>query len=258
MRLFSLKALFIASSIAAAMLLAMTAHSVGSVVQGPPAGGAAPAAPAEAPPAGQGRGQGQGQGRGRGAVDTLGEGPWDLGTGDNRMHITVVTKGLDHPWGMVFLPDGDMLVTERPGRLRVIRKGVLDPTPIAGLPQIRALSLGGLLDIALHPRFAENRLIYLAYAKPGAEEPARGTTAVVRARWDGGAELTDVKDILVADGYHGGRGAPRGCCGQGPADASHGGRLAFDRAGFLYVTLGDRNYGEKSQDPITGPHFTHR
>jgi glucose/arabinose dehydrogenase len=163
--------------------------------------------------------------------------------------VSVVTKGLDHPWGLVFLPDGNMLVTERPGRLRAIRNGQLDPTPISGLPQIRAASLGGLLDIALHPNFAQNRWIYFAYSKPGAEEPARATLAVGRARWDGGSELSNVTDILVADGYHGGRGAPRGCCGQGPADGSYGSRLVFDRAGFLYVTSGDRNYGEKAQDP---------
>jgi glucose/arabinose dehydrogenase len=155
---------------------------------------------------------------------------------------------------MAFLPDGSMLITERPGRLRVFRNRALDPTPIEGLPQIRAVSLGGLLDIALHPRFAENRLIYLAYSKPGSEDPARATTAVLRARWDGGAALTDVRDILVADAYHGGaRGTPQPqrCCGQGPADGSYGSRLVFDRAGFLYVTLGDRNYGEKSQDPMS-------
>jgi glucose/arabinose dehydrogenase len=68
-------------------------------------------------------------------VDTLGTGPWDLKSELGGIHVTVVTKGLDHPWGMAFLPDGDVLVTERPGRLRVIRKGVLDPMPIGPLPR---------------------------------------------------------------------------------------------------------------------------
>jgi len=165
-----------------------------------------------------------------------------------------VTKGLDHPWGMVFLPNGDMLVTERAGRLRVVRKGVLDATPITGLPQIRAASLGGLLDIALHPNFAQNRYVYLAYSKPGTEVPARATTAVYRAKWDGGPALTEGKDIFVAEPSYGGAARGEGpvrCCGQGPLDASYGARLAFDRAGNLYITVGDRNYGELAQDPTT-------
>ena len=146
--------------------------------------------------------------RGPAPADTLGAGPWDLGTGRGRTHVEVVTKGLDHPWGIAFLPDGGLLVTERPGRLRVVRKGVLDPTPIGPMPEMLATGLGGLLDVALHPRFAENRLIYLAYSKPG-EGQGNATTAVVRARWDGGSTLTDAKDILVADAYHGGPGPAR-------------------------------------------------
>jgi glucose/arabinose dehydrogenase len=179
----------------------------------------------------------------------LGDGPWDLGSGVNRIHVTVVTKGLDHPWGMAFLPDSGMLVTERPGRLRVIRNGVLDPTPISGLPQIRGGGFGGLMDIALHPKFAENRLIYFAYAKTAAEDPAKATLAVGRGRWDGGAVLADYKDIFVAEPYYGGRGGPVRCCGQGPLDASYGSRLAFDKAGYLFITSGDRNYGEQAQEP---------
>jgi glucose/arabinose dehydrogenase len=195
----------------------------------------------------------QAKGKGRApAVDTLGEGPWDLKTERGPVHVSVVTKGFDHPWGMAFVPGGDILVTERAGRLRVVRKGVLDPMPLGPLPEIRARSLGGLLDIALHPNFAQNRLIYFTYVKPGAEDPAHATTAVGRARWDGGSTLTDVKDVFVADAWFGGNGAPKGCCGQGPADGnSHGSRLLFDRAGLLYVTSGDRNYGELAQDPST-------
>jgi len=208
-----------------------------------------PDAPKDAPAATGAKAKGKAKGKGKAAVDTLGTGPWDLKSELMGIRVTVVTKGLDHPWGMAFVPGGDMLVTERSGRLRVIRNGVLDPTPLGPLPEIRALTLGGLLDVAIHPNFAQNRLIYFAYSKPGDEEPARATLAVGRARWDGGSALTDVKDIFVADAYHGGRGAPKGCCGQGPPDGSYGSRLVFDRAGFLYVTSGDRNYGEKSQDP---------
>ncbi|MBI4520022.1 MAG: PQQ-dependent sugar dehydrogenase, partial [Gemmatimonadetes bacterium] len=184
-------------------------------------------------------------GRGPAPTDTLGAGPWDLPVGRGRVHVSVVTKGLDHPWGIAFLPDGGMLVTERPGRLRVIRNGVLDPTPIGPLPPMLAVSLGGLLDVALHPQFGDNRLIYLTYSKPG-EGQGNATTAVLRARWDGGSTLADVQDILVADAYHGGPGTDQSA---GPASGSYGSRLAFDRDGLLYVTLGDRNYGPKAQDP---------
>lgn len=195
---------------------------------------AAPAAPARAAPPGPA---------------ALGDGPWDLPTQTGPVRVTLVTKGLDHPWGMAFLPNGDMLVTERPGRLRVIRKGVLDATPIAGVPDVLATGIGGLMDIALHPKFAKNRLIYMAYAKPGAQLRDQSTLAVVRARWDGGASLTDVQDIFVADTWYGEAPLPARCCGQGPSSGSYGGRLAFDRKGYLYVTSGDRNYGEKVQDP---------
>ena len=165
-----------------------------------------------------------------------------------RIHVSVVTKGLDHPWGIAFLPDGGMLVTERPGRLRQIKNGVLDPTPIGPMPAMLATGLGGLLDVSLHPRFAQNRLIYLTYSKPGPKGPGDATTAVLRAKWDGGSTLTEVKDILVADAYHGGTGSPQGL---GPASGSYGSRLAWDRAGFLYVSLGDRNYPPASQDPAS-------
>jgi len=251
-----------------ATFLLLTVHlRAGQRGAAPPATGQQPAAPrGEA----QGRGApggaagGGGGGGGRGGAAAFGDGPWDLGEGPNRMHITVVTKGLDHPWALAFIPGGDMLVTERPGRLRVIRKGgVLDPTPIKGLPPIRAVSLGGLMDIALHPRFAENRLIYITYSKPGTgpsgfptndsdgfeEDPTKSALAVARMRWDGGGTVTDFKDIFLAQPYYGGRGIPQRCCGQGPADASYGSRIAFDKAGFLYITSGDRNYGELSQDP---------
>ena len=262
MRLLPSRLLSVAlASVALTAFLVVTAYSV-AMLQGPPTAAPRqlpvddtqtpfPTAPGPEAARGQGQapgGRGQGRGRGRGAV-ALGDGPWDVVAGGAKIHMTVVTKGLDHPWGLAFIPNGDMLVTERGGRLRVIRNGVLDLTPITGLPPIRAAVLGGLMDIALHPRFAENRLIYLTYSKPGAEDPAKATTAVLRARWDGGPALSDVKDIFLAEPWYGGRGGPARCCGQGPSDGSYGSRLVFDRAGFLYVTIGDRNYGELSQDP---------
>jgi glucose/arabinose dehydrogenase len=179
----------------------------------------------------------------------LGDGPWDIKTDKQPVHVVVVTKGLDHPWGLAFLPDGKtMLVTERDGRLRVIRDGVLDPAPVGGLPELQPGGLGGLMDVALHPRFAKNHLVYLTYTKRQPGGGGNSTIAVWRARWDGKA-LVDGKDILVADAWYGAPPLPKRCCGQGPASGSYGSRLAFDRQGYLYVTSGDRNYGEKVQDP---------
>ena len=242
----------------------LSGGSVG-LAQQPAAGGAQQAPAAGAPPAGQrggaaaAPGQGGGRGPGRGEVDTLGTGPWDFGAGAARYHVSIVTKGLDHPWGIAFLPDGDLLVTERPGRLRVIRKGVLDPTPIAGLPEIWSNTgqLGGLLDVALHPNFAQNRVIYFAYSKqhpdpaqcPNRVQTCSATLAVGRARWDGGSSLTDVKDIIVTKGFTG--GPERDPRSVGPASGSFGSRLAFDRNGLLYITSGDRNVPPMSQDPQT-------
>ena len=132
--------------------------------QQPQPSGGAPAPGRE----GAARGGGQGRGRGPAPVDTLGAGPWEFPAGrGGRMKVSVVTKGVNHPWGIAFLPDGGMLVTERPGRLRQIKNGVLDPTPIGPMPEMLATGLGGLLDVSLHPQFVKNRLIYLTYSKPG-------------------------------------------------------------------------------------------
>ena len=93
--------------------------------------------------------------------------PRVLDTAQQRVLVTVVARGLAHPFSLLILPDGDMLVTERtPGRLRAIRKGVLDPTPVAGVPTVHGVFHAGLLDLALHPNFAENRLLYFTYSKP--------------------------------------------------------------------------------------------
>ena len=114
----------------------------------------------------------------------------------------LVARGLVRPWGMALLADGGILVTERPGRLRLVdAEGRLDPEPIAGLPNIYAIGIAGLMDVALHPDFARNRLIYLSYSKPDPANAQNATLAVMRARWDGGHELTEVEDILVADAY---------------------------------------------------------
>ena len=158
--------------------------------------------------------------------------PQTFFTSETPIRVTPVVTGLSHPWSLAFLPDGNILVTERQGRLRIIRKGVLDPQPIAGVPAVRAVALSGLLDVALHPRFAENRLLYLAYSK--AREDNLTTTALARARFDGTA-LMDVKDIFVANNWT-------------KSTTNYGGRIAFDRAGFLYLTVGERQEHERAQN----------
>jgi aldose sugar dehydrogenase len=148
--------------------------------------------------------------------------------------VTTVVEGLAHPWGLAFLPEGELLVTERPGRLRVIRNGQLDPTPVAGVPEVYAEGQGGLLDVALHPNFAQNRLLYLSFSKPGPQDadPRPATTAVVRGRFDRD-RLVDVEEIFEADAW-----AARG----GGGRVHFGSRLVFDREGHLYITVGDRGH----------------
>jgi glucose/arabinose dehydrogenase len=145
--------------------------------------------------------------------------------------VTVLTEGLEYPWGLAFLPDGRMLVTERMGRLRVVEAdGALRAPPLRGVPQVDAEDHGGLLDVALHPRFRDNRLIYLSYSARG--EGGRGTE-VVRARL-GEQSLEDVAVIFRLE----------------PKSASprhYGSRFVFDDEGLLYVTLGDRRVAARAQ-----------
>ncbi|HZA66633.1 MAG TPA: PQQ-dependent sugar dehydrogenase [Geminicoccaceae bacterium] len=144
--------------------------------------------------------------------------------------VVEVAGGLEHPWAMAFLPDGDVLITERPGRLRIVREGVLDPTPIEGVPEVYASGQGGLLDVVLDPDFASNRLIYLSYAAEG--EDGAGTR-VARARLgDGGLEDLEV----IFEGFMAGGGR------------HFGSRLGFDPDGYLFITLGERGQDEHAQE----------
>ena len=154
------------------------------------------------------------------------------------IRVVVVAKGLSHPWGMAFLPDGGILVTERnAGRLRMVRDGVLDPEPLDGVPEVLSRGLAGLMDVALHPGFDENRLVYLSYTRPLPDET--GTVAVVRGRLDGMA-LRDVEDVFVAEPFGG---------------TTAGARMAFAPGGLLYLTVGGAfrtdPLDSRAQDPRT-------
>jgi glucose/arabinose dehydrogenase len=135
----------------------------------------------------------------------------------------VPTKGLSYPYALAFLPDGSMLITERSGRLRIVRNGVLDPQPISGMPQVLDRNLKGLNDIALHPRYAENRLIYFSYFKPVAGSTEMATAVLARARFDGGHALADVKDVFATE-----------TAVTGPSAA----RFVFGRDGKIYLAIG--------------------
>ncbi|MET0047065.1 MAG: PQQ-dependent sugar dehydrogenase [Sedimenticola sp.] len=144
--------------------------------------------------------------------------------------VVPLVKGLEHPWGMAFLPDGRILVTERPGQLRLIDNNRLLPEPVGGLPEIAARGQGGLLDVALHPDYEDNGWVYLAYSAPG--DGGIGTE-VGRGRLQGNrlVEWQRLFRLLPKSGtgYH------------------FGSRLVFDRAGYLYITLGDRGERKRAQ-----------
>jgi glucose/arabinose dehydrogenase len=153
------------------------------------------------------------------------------------VQVDAVAKGLEHPWGLAFLPDGRILVTERPGRLRIVDREGRVSKPLDGVPRVFARGQGGLLDVALDPRFGENQLVYLSYAEPG--ENGTAGTAVARGRLGQGT----LEDVQVIYRQH-----PKAEGGN-----HFGSRLVFARDGTLFVTQGDRfGYREKAQDLSSG------
>jgi glucose/arabinose dehydrogenase len=169
----------------------------------------------------------------------IGNGPWTVDTAEqHKIKVSIVAGGLANPWSLAWLPSGDILITERPGRLRLLRKdGVLDPTPISGVPVVKAQRLSGLMDVVLHPRFAENRFVYLTYNK--GRDDGMLATVLARGRLEGMA-LTDVKDLFVAEPWWDGAGG----------SAS---RIVFGRDGMLYMTTGSgggANFGQGQEKNI--------
>ena len=143
--------------------------------------------------------------------------------------LVTVAEDLQHPWSLAFTPDGDTLITERPGRLRIIRDGRLLPLHVEGVPEVRAVNQGGIQEIALHPDFENNRIVYVSYSKP---DGSRGTTALIRARFEND-KLNDVEEIFEANAWN-----ERG--------GHFGAKIAFDEDGYLFMSVGDR------QSPPTG------
>ena len=184
--------------------------------------------------------------------------PFESAVPEHRYLRAVVVAQVQQPWSMSFLPDGNILVTERGGRLRIIRNGTLDPNPVAGVPDVRAAGLQGLMDIVLHPNFAQNCWIYLSYHKPvpvpatattvttpaatntGALQPQQatpqvaGATTLARGVWDGRA-LTNVQDIFLS-----------------ATIGTEASRIGFGRDGMLYMTISAGGTGPqvmRSADP---------
>jgi glucose/arabinose dehydrogenase len=150
---------------------------------------------------------------------------------EHPFRVTTVASGLENPWGIAFLPGGELLVTERPGRLRLIRAGGSEAVTVSGVPEVRAAGQGGMLDVELHPDFAQNRLVYLTYSKPG---PDGATTALGRGRLEGTA-LVGFEDIFV------GRAWSR-------AGQHFGSRIVFDRNGHVFIGIGDRGAMQEAQN----------
>ncbi len=157
-------------------------------------------------------------------VPPLGDGPWVFDTAEQHgIRVSVLARELAHPWAIAFMPDGAMLITERPGRLRVVRRGVLDPQPVSGVPEVRTDGNGGLMDVAVHPEFEDNGLVYLTYTRQ--HDDGRGSPALARGRLEGHA-LHDVEDLVVSEPFH--------------SNGGLNGRVAFGRDGKVYMSTGGR------------------
>ena len=167
-------------------------------------------------------------------VEPLEDGPWVFDTAEqHKIKVSVVARGMSHPWAIAFLPNGDMLVTEREGRLRLVQNDRLIEEPIAGVPSVRTEGNGGLMDVAIHPGFLENQLVYLTYTKP--VQKGWGAPALAVGRLDNGV-LVNTRDILVTEAYEGNSGL--------------NGRVAFGPDGKVYMSTGGR-IGEVAQDPMS-------
>ena len=168
----------------------------------------------------------------------LGEGPWVIQTAQVKIQVSVVARGMAHPWSMAFLPGGDILVTERAGSLRLIHDGVLNPQPVAGVPDVDSEGLLGLMDVLPHPDFAQNQLVYLTYHKKLSDSPKQVAIVLARGHFNG-STFTDMQELLVTDTWDGAGAA--------------GGRLVFGTDHKLYMTTGaTRDDSPQNPDSLRG------
>lgn len=157
---------------------------------------------------------------------------------ESKLKTETIVTGLNMPWSMAFLPDGRALVTERTGKLRIVKGGELDPKEIAGVPKVYFRGQGGLLDVVLHPNYKENGWIYISYSSPQKEgesgEDGGANTALMRAKLEG-YQLTNIEQLYKASpnvkgGVH------------------FGGKILFDKKGYVFLTLGERGQKENAQN----------
>lgn len=165
----------------------------------------------------------------------LGEGPFDIRTYQANVRVSVVARGIAHPWAVAFLPNGDMLVSEREGQLRLIHNGELQAEPVAGMPEVYQLRLLGFMEVLPHPEFAQNNYLYLTYHKLVTEEPREVTFVLARAHYADG-RLSDLEELLTTDTWNGDGGAAA--------------RLAFGEDGKLYMSVGATR-DQSAQDPAS-------
>ena len=156
-------------------------------------------------------------------------------TEEERIRVVPIAENLAKPWGMAFLPDGDILVTELPGRLRLVHGGKLRPQAIGGVPKVETRDQAGLMDLALDPHFAENRFIYFTYSKIG---PRGNTPALMRASYDG-QQLNDARDVFVSDAWSRSSGG------------NTGSRIVFEPDGTILMSIGERHEKFPAQDLTT-------
>ena len=182
--------------------------------------------------------------QGREAPIALPSTPQVVVTSDQRLRV-VPLKGLVHPWAIAFLPNSDILVTERGGRLRIVRNFVVDPQPISGIPTVNENRLQGLWDVAIHPRYAENRWVYFTYSKPhpnevvppewrGTLKGPSGAAVLARGRFDGGHALTDVQELFVSNAWISGASAAR---------------IVFAPDGKIFMSIGSPSRDEEHGGP---------
>ncbi|MEE1885375.1 PQQ-dependent sugar dehydrogenase [Pedobacter flavus] len=164
--------------------------------------------------------------------------PTNVNTQNSTWTQTTVVSGLDMPWSMALLPDGRMLVTERTGKLRIVKDGKIDPQEIAGVPKVLYRGQGGLLEVALHPDYKNNGWIYISYSSPKAEgepgEDGGANTALMRAKLNGHT-LTNIEHLYKA-------------LPNVRATVHFGGKIIFDKKGYLYLSLGERGRKEDAQN----------